>query len=513
MNEAFGIVELLSKVHILSIITFLPLLAAAIIIFIPSNRHEIIKTVAAVFSGLSLLLGILVYILFDGGSTSLQFVEKFRWISKFNIYYYVGVDGLSISMILLTVVISFVAVFASWGIKDRVKAYFALLMLLETAMLGVFIALDFFLFYVFWELMLLPMYFLIGIWGGPRREYAAIKFFLYTLAGSALMLLAMIALYYAGGRTFDLVKLANDFDFSKHAPLHLFGMTLPFAKTLFIALFIGFAIKIPMFPFHTWLPDAHVEAPTAISVILAGVLLKMGTYGIFRINYAIFPHATEYFAYAIAFFGVINIVYGALVAMAQEDFKKLIAYSSISHMGIVLLGMATLTPIGMNGALLEMFNHGTITAMLFLSVGVIYDRAHHRDLYRFGGLAKQMPVYAAWTAFAFFAAMGLPGLSGFVSEALSYLGGLKVFPALTVIGATGIIFTAGYLLWTIQRVFLGPLNEKYATLPDINGREIFTMALPGFFALVIGWYPQLVLGKVSVFMIHLIDVVTKAKPW
>ena len=492
--------------HILSLITFFPLLGAAVILFIPGKRDEAIKSVAAVFSGLSLVLGILLYIKFDGSNINPQFVEKFNWIPKFNIHYYVGVDGLSVSMVLLTVIVSFVALFASWGIKDRVKGYFGLFLLLQTAMTGVFISLDFFLFYIFWELMLLPMYFLIGIWGGPRREYAAIKFFLYTLAGSALMLLAMIAMYFAGGKSFDLLQLAHA-GFDKHAAFHLFGMTLPFAKTLYVALFIGFAIKIPMFPFHTWLPDAHVEAPTAISVILAGVLLKMGTYGILRINFSIFPHSTVYFAYAIGVFGVINIVYGALVALAQTDFKKVIAYSSVSHMGVVLLGMAALNPQGMDGAILEMFNHGTITAMLFLLVGVVYDRAHHRDVYGFGGLAKVMPVYAAWVGFAFFAGMGLPGLSGFISEALSYLGAFKAFPVLAILGATGIVFTAAYLLWTIQRIFLGPLNPKYEHIKEINGREIFTLAIPAIFVLVIGWYPQLILGKVGPYMLHLITIV------
>ena len=328
-------------------------------------------------------------------------------------------------------------------------------LLLETGMLGVFCALDFFLFYVFWELMLLPMYFLIGIWGGPRREYAAIKFFLYTLLGSVFLFIAMIVIYLYTGGSFDLVMLHEQ----------IVGSELGSAHTLKCgcsAMYVAFAIKIPLFHF-TPVTGCACGSTDAISVILAGVLLKMGTYGILRIAYPLFPDMALEFATFIAIIALINIVYGALCAMAQTDLKKLVAYSSISHMGYVMLGMAAMTPESMNGAVFQMFNHGTITAMLFLLVGVVYDRAHHRDIDGFGGLAKSVPIYAAYTCLAFFAALGLPGFSGFISEALVFLGSFPTFPWMTVIATSGLVLGATYLLWTYQRMFLGGLNQKYTT--------------------------------------------------
>ena len=346
--------------------------------------------------------------------------------------------------------------------------------------------------------MLLPMYFLIGIWGGPRREYAAIKFFLYTLFGSVLMLLAILALYFTvEPHTFDMRILMSQASKYSTAVLPMWpfnGWGWGFQHVIWMALFIGFAIKIPAFPFHTWLPDAHVEAPTAISVILAGVLLKMGTYGILRTNFPMLPVATADLAYwFLGALGAWNIIYGALCAMAQKDLKKLVAYSSVSHMGYVMLGMASFTTQGLNGAVLQMFNHGTITGMLFLLVGVVYDRAHHREIDGFGGLAAIMPVYTGITALAFFASMGLPGLSGFISEILVLLGTWQKYPVLTICGASGVILTAGYLLWTIQRVYLGPPNEKYLKMPDINGREIFTLVPLGVIVIIVGIYPSVVL--------------------
>jgi NADH-quinone oxidoreductase subunit M len=366
--------------------------------------------------------------------------------------------------------------------------------------MGVFVALDFFLVYVFWEVMLLPMYFLIGIWGGPRREYAAIKFFLYTFAGSVLLLIAMLVLYFGSEpHTFAIPELIQRSGAAFDPRTQ---------QLLWLAMFIAFAIKIPAFPFHTWLPDAHVEAPTAISVILAGVLLKMGTYGILRLNYGILPAATLDLAFwSLAALGTFNIVYGALCALAQTDLKKLVAYSSISHMGYVMLGMAAFTPQGINGAVLQMFNHGTITAMLFLLVGVIYDRAHHRDIDGFGGLAGIMPVYTGVTAVAFFAAMGLPGLSAFISEVLVLLGAWQKHPGLTIVAASAIVLTAGYLLWTLQRVWLGTPNEKYVGLPEINAREIATLAPLAVIVVVLGVYPHAVLDLISTSLLNLNEIV------
>ncbi|MFN8599363.1 MAG: NADH-quinone oxidoreductase subunit M [Candidatus Binatia bacterium] len=485
--------------NVLTWMIFLPLIGAIVVLCLPRNAANLIRGTATFFTIPPLVMAVWLFQNFDRTTNEMQFVTKIPWIPSFNIQYFIGVDGISITMVLLTALLSFICIIASFGIEKAMKAYFALFLVLDAAMMGVFCALDFFLFFVFWEVMLLPMYFLIGIWGGPRREYAAIKFFLYTMVGSVLMLVAMLALYfYAEPHTFDLLELASRSS----------SYSTGFQRLAWIALFIGFAIKIPAFPFHTWLPDAHVEAPTAISVILAGVLLKMGTYGILRINYPILPAATLEFAfYLLIALGTWNIVYGALCAMAQTDFKKLIAYSSISHMGYVMFGMATMTPEGINGAVLQMFNHGTVTAMLFLLVGVIYDRAHHREINGFGGLAGIMPFYTGWTALAFFAAMGLPGLSAFISEVLVLLGGWRNYPALTIVSASAVVLTAGYMLWTLQRIYLGKANEKYVDLPDINGREIFTLVPLGIIVIVLGVYPRPVLDLINVSLVHLNQVV------
>lgn len=517
----------------LSWITFLPIIGMIIILFIPKQAREAMKWAAAVVTFLQLVLAVLIYLNFNyslGGINTwegMQFKESAHWIDiksvtfvgRVHIEYFLGVDGISVPMVLLTALISFIAVFASWNIDKALKGYFAMLLLLDTGMMGVFVALDFFLFYVFWEVMLLPMYFLIGIWGGPRREYAAIKFFLYTLAGSVLMLLAMIALYFSVAvadpatgekiHTFNMLAMMNPANFVQDSLLAGVGTHM---RTLaYIALFICFAIKVPIFPFHTWLPDAHVEAPTAISVILAGVLLKMGTYGLIRISYPIFPELAQKYAYALALLAFINIVYGALCAMAQKDFKKLIAYSSVSHMGIVLLGMAALNTQGLMGAVFQMFNHGTITAMLFLIVGVIYDRAHTRDLDSFGGLALTMPKYTGIMMVAFFAALGLPGLSGFISEAFSFLGAFQVdrLRIITIASTLGIILTAAYMLWTIQRVFLGKPNEKWRGLPDINGREMFTLVPLAIIVLTLGIYPSFMLNVMTSSLNHLVDFIAQ----
>ena len=494
---------------ILTWMTFLPLIGMAVVLCLPSRADELIRRTALAFTLFPLVMGIWLFQHFDRTTSAFQFTQHAPWIESYNINYFVGVDGISVSMVLLTVLLCPICILASWGIDKGIKGYFALFLLLDGAMVGVFVALDFFLFYIFWELMLLPMYFLIGIWGGPRREYAAIKFFLYTLAGSVLILIAMLVLYFQNEpHTFDMIQLMAQGATISTKPV-IWGLGLQ--HLLWLALFIGFAIKIPAFPFHTWLPDAHVEAPTAISVILAGVLLKMGTYGILRVNYGMLPAATTDLAFwFLAALGTWNIVYGALCAMAQKDLKKLVAYSSISHMGYVMLGMSAFTPQGINGAVLQMFNHGTVTAMLFLLVGVIYDRAHHRQIDGFGGLAGIMPVYTGVTALAFFAAMGLPGLSAFISEVLVLLGAWQKYPGLTIVAASAVILTVGYMLWTMQRIYLGAPNEKYLGLPEINARELVTLVPLGVIVVILGVYPHAVLDLINASLLNLNKVVAAA---
>jgi len=471
------------------------------------------------------VLGIALWAGFDGETSALQFLHRTVWMRSWNIEYFVAVDGLSLSMVVLTVVVFLAAAIASlpwWGRLDdhhphfskrHVPGYWVLFLLLETGVLGTFAAQDFFLFYVFWEVMLLPMYFLIGIWGAPPRRdpdgrvrggpYAAIKFFLYTLAGSVLMLLSMIAIYYASGpgtladgtatdHTFNLALLARqarEGTFLKAAPI----LGLDFARVVFVGLFIGFSIKVPMFPFHTWLPDAHVDAPTPISVILAGILLKTGVYGLFRFNLQLFPGALDWASYAVGALGVVNIVYGAFVCMAQKDLKKLIAYSSVSHMGFCLLGLAAGTPQSIHGAIFQMVGHGIVSPMLFLVAGVIYDRAHTRQIEAFGGLAHRMPEYAAVTGLAFMASLGLPGLAGFVGEVLVFLGSFAatepIFRVLVSVGALSVVITAAYYLWTMQRMFLGPFNEQWSHLWDMNWRERLTLYPLAVVTVVLGVWP------------------------
>jgi NADH-quinone oxidoreductase subunit M len=488
--------------NILTYMTFIPVAGMFVVMAIPRDRHNLIRQVSLAATIPPLLMAIWLYSNFDRTTTEFQYVVESAWMPAFNIQYILGIDGLSVTMVLLTALLCPICLLSSWNIEKGVKGYHMLFLLLDAAMMGVFCALDFFLFFIFWEVMLLPMYFLIGIWGGPRREYAAIKFFLYTQLGGVLMLISMLALYfYNDPHTFDMrVLMANAGTYTRG-----------FQFIVWIALFIGFAIKIPAFPFHTWLPDAHVEAPTAISVILAGVLLKMGTYGILRINYPMLPIGTQECAFwALAVLGTWNIVYGALCAMAQEDMKKLVAYSSISHMGYVMLGMATLTPQGINGAVLQMFNHGTITAMLFLLVGVVYDRAHHRRIDGFGGLASVMPTYTGIMSIAFFAALGLPGLSAFISEALVFLGAWQYDHVLTIIAATSVVLTAGYMLWLLQRVWLGPVNEKYADMPDVTTREVVTLIPLAIIVLILGVQPHYVLDLINPTLLAINDTVAAA---
>jgi NADH-quinone oxidoreductase subunit M len=426
----------------------------------------------------------------------MQLVEKVPWIKSIGVQYFLGIDGISLPMVILTTLLAFLAVIASWNINLRPKEYFVLMLLLETGMLGVFLALDFVLFYVFWEVVLVPMYFLIGIWGGPRREYAAIKFFIYTLLGSVVMLIGILALYFASGlNTFSMLALIQG-EYSRTVQ-----------DLVFLAFFIGFAVKVPLFPFHTWLPDAHVEAPTAVSVLLAGVLLKMGSYGFLRISLPILPQAFHRMAFAIAILAVINIVYGAFVAMTQRDLKKLVAYSSVSHMGYVMLGVAAATTTAVNGAVLQMFNHGTITGMLFLLVGLIYERTHTREIGELGGLMGKVPILAGILSFAAFASLGLPGLSGFVGEFLVLLGSFSKYTGATILAAAGIVITAGYLLWMVQRVNLGTLKSRYADLTDVTLRDLSTLVPLVLIIIFIGVYPSPVLNIINPAVTSLINII------
>ncbi|MBI3316916.1 MAG: NADH-quinone oxidoreductase subunit M [Candidatus Omnitrophica bacterium] len=474
------------KSHLLSWIIFSPLLVALALLFVPRSQTFLLKWIAAAGTLFVGILSLIALGAFDPAQTGFQLVERVSWIPAFQVHYFVGTDGISFPMIALTALISFLGCIGSFGIKEREKEYYFLYLLLETGMLGSFLALDLFLFYIFWEVVLVPMYFLIGIWGGPRKEYAAIKFFLYTLAGSLFMLLGILALYFnATPHTFDLTLLVQN------------SFAVPLQKILFLAFFLGFAIKVPAFPFHTWLPDAHVEAPTPISVILAGILLKMGTYGFFRFSYPLFPEAALWFRPAMALIAVIGIIYGGFVAMAQTDFKKMVAYSSVSHMGFVLLGLAAFTANGFNGALLQMFTHGIITSALFLLVGVLYDRAHTRDMGAFGGLSAQMPVYSGILILFSLASLGLPGLAGFISEFLVLLGTYQAQKLWAGLACIGIILAAAYLLMMVRKVLLGPAHEKWAKLPDIHAREIFTLAPLGVLVILFGLLPSLILNYIT----------------
>ena len=483
---------------ILNIITYIPAVGALVILFMSKNATRTIRTMATATAVIDFLVSLWLWPNFD--KTKLfQFRETYRWIPSLGVKYEFGIDGIALLLILLTTFMGIIAIVSSYSaIKFREKEYYILLLLLQTGMLGTFCALDFFLFYVFWEVMLVPMYFIIGIWGGSRKLYAAIKFFLYTLAGSVLMLLSILALYFFndGGIDFLHIKgLGNPGTFSVlqfHNIGHLIPPQLQF--WIFLGFFFGFAIKVPMFPFHTWLPDAHVEAPTAGSIILAAVLLKMGTYGFVRFALPILPDATKQLLVPIVVLSIIGIIYGALVSLVQKDMKKLVAYSSVSHLGFVMLGMFALNPIGLRGSVLQMINHGISTGALFLLVGFIYERRHTRMIADYGGLAKQMPMYAALFLIAALSSMGLPALNGFIGEFMILLGAANSTAFGTIsyaaFAATGIVLGAAYLLWLYQRVFWGPLdNPANQNVPDVNKRELGLMLALIVMMVWIGVYP------------------------
>jgi NADH-quinone oxidoreductase subunit M len=475
--------------HPLTLVTFFPLLGVLVILFLNAEQKNLARWVALITSTITFAISIAVLVQFDASQAGLQMVVNLPWIqvAGWNIAYHLGVDGLSILLLLLTTFLTPISILSTWtAVEDRVKDFMIFFLLLEVGMVGVFLAQDLFLFYIFWEFTLVPMYFLIGVWGGPRRMYAAIKFFLYTMAGSVLMLLAILWLGIQGG-TFSVPELiAKD------------GIPANVQTWLFLAFAAAFAIKVPMWPLHSWLPDAHVEAPTAGSVILAGVLLKMGTYGFLRFNLPLFPIAAVQLAPWMALLAVIGILYGAAVSYAQQDVKKLVAYSSVSHLGFVMLGLFALNPQGIQGAILQMVNHGLSTGALFLIVGMIYERRHTRDLDAFGGLWKIMPIYGVMTLVVSLSSMGLPGLNGFVGEFTILLGawdagqnGALRSVLFAGFAAAGVILAAVYMLFMFQKMFLGPVDkEENRTLKDLNWREIITLVPLLVLIFWIGLYPK-----------------------
>jgi NADH-quinone oxidoreductase subunit M len=479
---------------ILSMLIVLPLAGAALILFISRANDRAVKMVGLLFSIATFALSLPLFANFDKTTHLMQFVEQHEWIPYLNMNYHLGLDGISVLFVLLSTLVTILCVLISWeSVRMKTKEFFISLLVMESAMIGVFCSLDFMLFYVFWEAMLIPMFLLIGVWGGPNRIYAAMKFFLYTLVGSVLMLVGIIVLYFYAGRTFNILELTN--------AAYPFKMQL----MLFWAFFAAFAVKVPMFPVHTWLPDAHTEAPTAGSVILAAVLIKMGAYGFLRFSMPLLPDATRAMTPVMLTLSVIAIIYGGVICLAQTDLKRLIAYSSVSHMGFVTLGIFALNVQGIEGGILQMLNHGIVTGALFLSVGIIYDRTHTRDIADYGGVASVMPVYASFFIVFTLASIGLPATNGFVGEFLILLGAFKASQWAGVLSATGIIIGAGYMLWLYQRVFFMETSSKVAGLSDLNGRELVALMPMVILIFWIGIYPNAFLSFMHPTVQHLIE--------
>jgi NADH-quinone oxidoreductase subunit M len=478
--------------HLLTLVTFVPLAGAAILFGWRGASDAASRAVALVVTVAVFIVSLVVLGRFDGSQPGFQLVEEATWVRDVGLKYAVAIDGVSLWMVLLTTFLMPVAVLASWTIERDVRLYMGAMLVLETAMVGSFVALDLLLFFLFFEAILVPMYLLIGGWGGERRVYAAVKFFLFTMAGSALLLVAILFLYARssgplGTGTFDLRELTAVAG----------GLPVATGRWLFLAFFVAFAVKVPIFPLHTWLPDAHTEAPTAGSVLLAGVLLKVGAYGLIRFNLALFPEASRYFATFVAILAVIGIVYGAVVALIQTDIKRLVAYSSVSHLGFVVLGIFVFTEQGAAGAVFQMVSHGLATGALFLLVGMVYERTHTRDLAAMGGLASTMPWLTGAFLFAVLASVGLPGLAGFVGEFLVIVGAFAVSRWFGSLAAVAVVLAAIYLLWSYQRLAFGPVRDEHRSLPDVNLREVLVLAPALALLLVFGVYPRVLTDRID----------------
>ena len=489
--------------HLLSIILFLPLAGALLLVLVPKENENAIRWIANIVALAGFLVSIPLWFWYNPQNPDFQFVERAAWIPSVGAEYFLGVDGLSTLLILLTTMMGSIAILSSWtAITERVKEYYIFLLVLQTGMLGAFMSLDFLLFFLFWEVMLVPMYFLIGIWGSANRLYSAIKFFLYTLVGSVVMLLGILAVYFyyhgvTGTYTFDITQF------------HKANLPYNLQWWVFLAFFLGFAIKVPMFPFHTWLPDAHTDAPTAGSVILAAVLLKMGTYGFIRFSLPILPEASKAFVPMVVGLSIVGIVYGALVALAQRDWKRLVAYSSVSHMAMVMLGMFALNPVGITGSIVQQLNHGISTGALFLIVGIVYERRHTREISEYGGLSKVMPVYAAVFLIMTMSSIGLPTLNGFIGELLILQGVFVASMWWAAVAASGVVLGATYMLYLYQRTMFGRVeNPKNERLLDLSHREFATFAPLLILAVWMGLYPAPFLRRLDTSVLHVISRVS-----